>query len=130
MIEPEMLKHLSDTRDVFFLQAAFPTSARVHLFLKVAPQTATTPYCVLFKVSPGRQYTHDGHSMSNSRIQVSCFADDYRTAKLMVKQIKERMEQWPATDEKVDAVFGAGELDLFEERTYHIALDFFVWHTY
>ena len=130
MIEPEMLKHLSDTRDVFFLQAAFPTSARVHLFLKVAPQTATMPYCVLFKVSPGRQYTHDGHSMSNSRMQVSCFADDYRTAKLMVQQIKKRMKQWPATEEKVDAVFLAGEVDLFEDRTYHVALDFTVWHKY
>ena len=130
MIEPEMLKHLADTGDVFFLQAAFPTSARVHLYLKVAPQKATTPYCVLFKVSPGRQYTHDGHSMSNSRMQVSCFADDYRTAKLMVQQIKKRMKQWPATEEKVDAVFLAGEVDLFEDRTYHVALDFTVWHKY
>ena len=130
MIEPEMCEHLADTEDVFFLQPFFGIQARVRIYLKVAPQTAKSPYCVLFKVSPGKDYTHSGSGLSMSRMQVSCFADTYREVKQTANLIKTRMENWPAAESSVQAVFKAAELDLFEERTYHIALDFFVWHTY
>jgi hypothetical protein len=120
MLEPDMRSYLA---------ASTATSADDY-YLRVAPQQADYPYGVIFKVSPGKDYTHSGSGLSQSRMQCSCYAGSYRAAKTLASEVISVMEVWPAAESKVHAVFLAGETDLFEERTYHIALDFFVWHTY
>ena len=125
MIEPNMRTYLA--------ASTLTTGA---FYLRTAVQDAASPYGVVFKVSPGKDYTHDGSGLSESRLQCSCFADSYYTAKTFAHQVIDAMEVWPSSTStsaaNVQAVFLAGETDLFEDATkdYHVALDFFVWHTY
>ena len=131
MIEPEMRTYLSTS--------TLTTGA---FYLQTAVMNAASPYGVIFKISPGKDYTHSGSGLSESRLQCSCFADSYYTAKTFAHQVIDAMEVWPSSTStsaaNVQAVFLAGETDLFENATrvvesakyYHVALDFFVWHTY
>ena len=131
MIEPDMRSYLT--------ASTLTTGA---FYLQTAVQNASSPYGVIFKVSPGKNYTHSGSGLSESRIQCSCFADSYYTAKTFAHQVIDAMEVWPSSTStsagNVQAVFLAGETDLMEAATraiesskyYHVALDFFVWHTY
>ena len=127
MIEPNMRSWLSTSTGT-------STSS---FYLKVAPSTAVTPYGVIFKVSPGKDYTHTGSGLSMSRMQCSCFSTvGYYNAKMLAASVITAMEAWPSktsspTSTGVQAVFLAGEMDLFEDDTksHHIALDFFVWHS-
>ena len=113
MLEPDMRTYL----------AGAGTGAD-DVYLKTAPQNANYPYIVVFKNSPGRQYTHDGYFLSSSNMQCSCYAGSYRAAKILAGQVITAMEAWS----DVQAVFLVSEIDLFEERTYHVSLSFLIWH--
>ena len=125
MIEPNMRTYLSLSTSVTSTQ----------FFLKVATAAATFPFGVVFKVSPGKDYTHDGDGLSVSRLQCSCFSTTYYGAKSMATEVITAMEEWPTktgstTSTGVQAVFLEGETDLYEDdkNVFHTALDFFVWH--
>lgn len=95
----------------------------------LAPQKVDLPYCVYLKVSNVRQYSHQGFSnLERVRLQISCFAKTYSTAKDVAAQVIAAMEAWSASS--VQAVIPDGEEDLYEEdtETYHIPLDFIVWY--
>ena len=104
-------------------------------YLRVGTQDAVTPYGVVFKVSPGKDYTHTGSGLSQSRLQCSCFADTYYAAKTFAREVITAMEAWPnstsTTATGVQTVFLEGEMDLFDDasKVHHVPLDFFVWHT-
>ena len=120
MIEPEMRTYLQDS-----------TRTTGNFYLKVAPQKAAPPYGVVFKVSPGKRYTHGGAAgLSESRLQCSCYSTIYLTAKTYATTVIEAMEYWPVSTStaNVQAVFLAGETDLEENNHHHVALDFWVWH--
>ena len=125
MIEPNMRTYLSLSTAVTSTQ----------FYLKVATQSATFPYGVVFKVSPGKDYTHDGDGLSVSRLQCSCFSTTYYGSKAMAAEVITAMEEWPTktsstTSTGVQTVFLENEIDLFEDdkNVFHTALDFFVWH--
>ena len=110
-------------------------------YLREAIGSAASPYGVIFKVSPGKDYTHDylnaTSKLSVSRMQCSCFSTvGYLSAKNMAVSVIDAMEVWPTksttpTSTGVQTVFLEGETDLYEDdtKTHHVALDFFVWHT-
>ena len=126
MIEPNMRTYLANSTAV----------TSTSFYLKVATQNATFPYGVVFKVSPGKDYTHSGDGLSVSRMQCSCFSTTYYGAKSMATEVITAMEEWPTktgstTSTGVQTVFLEGEMDLFEDdkNVFHTALDFFIWHT-
>ena len=119
LVEPEMRNYLSSS-----------TLIDGEFYLGVATQDATMPYGVVTKISPGRQYTHDGHSLSETRMQCSCFGDNYQEAKVLAGSVISEMEAWPSSTNDVQAVFLAGESDMLNDNVHHVALDFFVWHTF
>ncbi len=105
------------------------TNVSNRVYPNVAPSGVDRPYLVYRLVSPGRDYTHAGFSdLSESRFQVSVFADNYGSAKNTAKQVKDGLEGWKTSE--VLATFLAGEMDLYEDDTkiHHIPLDFWIWH--
>ena len=124
-IEPNMRTYLSLSTDV----------TSTEFYLKVATQSAAYPFGVVFKVSPGKDYTHSGSGLSMSRLQCSCYSTTYYGSKSMASEVITAMEGWPdsasTTATGVQTVFIEGEVDLFEDdkNVFHTALDFFVWHT-
>lgn len=94
-----------------------------------APQEAELPHIVYFKVSPGRQYTHDGDSnLQTPRIQVSCYSETYEGVKGIVEKVIKALYGLPATNANVQAVFVEGEQDMFDYDTseYHVPVDFII----
>ena len=118
MIEPEMRTYLAGAN----------TTAN-NFYLLRATQEPTTPYGVVFKVSPGKDYTHDGSGLSRTRMQCSCFGDTYFAAKTLADEVITAMEAWPDSESNVQAVFLENESDL-KDDLFHVALDFFVSHLY
>ena len=124
MIESNMRTYLDNS-----------TSVTGTFYLRVGTQEAVTPYGIVFKVSPGKDYTHTGSGLSQSRLQCSCFADTYYAAKTFAREVITAMEAWPnstsTTASGVQTVFLEGEMDLFDDasKVHHVPLDFFVWHT-
>ena len=124
MIETNMRSYLDNS-----------TTVTGTFYLRVGTQDAVTPYGVVFKVSPGKDYTHTGSGLSQSRLQCSCFADTYYAAKTFAREVITAMEAWPnstsTTATGVQTVFLEGEMDLFDDasKVHHVPLDFFVWHT-
>ena len=119
LVEPEMRTYL----------AALTTTAD-NYYLGVAIQSPTFPYAVITKVSPGKEYTHDGVSHAVSRIQCSCYGQSYYEAKNLADEVITKMEAWPAVEDDVESVFLAGEVDMLNEGVHHIAVDFFVYHKF
>lgn len=101
-----------------------------------APAGAAKPCLVYTLISIDRKQSHDGYSgVQVIRMQISCFAAAWETdgttvgVKAVAAQVIAAMEAWEgATD--IQAVFPAGEQDLFEEETqlYHTPLDFEIWY--
>ena len=124
MIESNMRTYLDNS-----------TSVTGTFYLRVGTQEAVTPYGIVFKVSPGKDYTHTGSGLSQSRLQCSCFADTYLDAKNFAREVITAMEAWPnstsTTATGVQTVFLEGEMDLFDDasKVHHVPLDFFIWHT-
>ena len=97
------------------------------IYALVAPQGVTKPYLVYSKVSPGRDYTHDGHSgLSRPRMQVSCYGTTYGSAKAVAVEVIAAMDAWFSGGVTFAPI--AGEQDLYEPDTglYHVPVDFFI----
>lgn len=103
------------------------TYAFYRVYGATAPQSVVKPYIVYHKLSPGREYSHDGFSkLSRSRVQISCYGETYGSAKQVAAQVIAAMESWQAGGVRFAPL--AGEQDLFEQDTglYHVPVDFFV----
>lgn len=95
----------------------------------MAPANYPRPYCVLFRVSRVRGYTHDGYSgLTRYRLQVSCFADTDELAKQVAEQVTAAMEAWPSVNLNVQSCEHVGEQDLYEAdaKVYHVPVDFLI----
>jgi len=95
-----------------------------------APQSVAKPYIVYHKLSPGREYSHDGFGgLARPRIQVSCYGQNYDNVKDVAEEVIATLEAWPGVD-SVDAAFIESEIDLYESDTglYHCAVDVFLWN--
>jgi len=109
------------------LTSGLSTAPVVKIYPGVAPQKTSTPYIVYSKVSADKKYDHGGPSeLSLDRLQVSVFSSGYLAAKAVVARVITAMEGWG----DAQAVFKVNEIDLYEPetKTYHIPVDFFVWH--
>ncbi len=105
------------------------TNVSERIYPSIAPSGTTKPYLTYSLISPGRVYGHEGFAeLSQSRYQVSVFTDSYASAKATAKQVKDAFEGWKSGDMRGSQL--AGESDLYEHdtKTYHIPLDFWVWH--
>jgi hypothetical protein len=109
------------------LTTQLSTAPVVKIYPGVAPQNTSTPYIVYSKVSADKKYEHSGPSnLSLDRLQISVFSSGYLTAKNVVARVITAMEGWG----DAQAVFKANEIDMYEPetKTYHIPVDFLVWH--
>jgi len=123
MIEQEMRQYLADGA----------TSAD-NYYLRIAPGNSAMPLGIVFKVAPGKRYTHsdpDG-SLNDSIMQCSCYGRSYYEAKTLAQEVIELMHGWEAAEAEVQAVFLMNENDLYDDATkiHHVALQFIVWHTF
>lgn len=105
------------------------TNVSNRVYPNAAPAGTDRPYLVYKKISPGPVYSHDGYSVSESRYQVSVFADNQGSAKATAIQVKDGFYNWRTSE--VQGVLLAGEVDLYNDdtKTHHIPIDFWVWHT-
>jgi len=124
LIEPEMRNYLAGSH----------TLSGTNFYLKAAPGNAALPYGTIFKINPGKGYTHSDRGMNSlyaTRMQCSCFGVTYQQAKILATEVIEEMEAWPDSESEVQAVFLEGEVDLGDELdVYHVAVDFIVWNTF
>lgn len=100
-----------------------------------APQDATTPYVVFFKISSQRVASHDGASgLADARFQFSCFGTTYKSVKDMVAAIQGVLEGFTGTlgtgGVAVNGCYYENETDLYEpdNKLYHTAVDYRFWH--
>lgn len=124
MIEEDLYSHLSTFTGLTALvgDRVYPVTA---------PQTVQAPFCVFFKVSDARIYSHQGFSgLERVRVQISCYAETYLEAKQVAEQVTAAMEAWLAANVKVQASFQENELDMYDSETglYHVPVDFFIWY--
>jgi hypothetical protein len=98
----------------------------------IAPSTAVTPYIVFSLISDVPNYTHAGHDQTGTaRVQASCYSTaSYARAANVAEAVVTAMQSAPGTY-GVDIAHKANELDLYEEasKTYHVPVDFRIWHT-
>lgn len=98
-------------------------------YLGVATQSAAIPYGVIYKTHPGKDYTHSGSGLSESRMRCNCYGGTYHQVKTMAIAVINSMETWPASEGGVQAVFLNGETDSHGDKSHSVALDFVIWHT-
>jgi hypothetical protein len=99
------------------------------LYRTKAPAGVSGSYCVLFRVSRVRRYSHDGYSgLTRYRLQISCFAPRDELAKQVAEQVTAAMEAWPSVNPNVQSCEHVGEQDLYESDVdmYHIPVDFLI----
>lgn len=102
----------------------------------VGPEGMTSSYAVYSVVSRRRVYSLGGFShLTEYRVQVSCFAQlplvsGEPRAQAIAEQVIAAMENWPATNSKVQSCLQDGQEDLPERAgsvVYeHVALDFLI----
>lgn len=119
LLEPEMQNYL-----------AASTSIDADFYLRVATQNPDMPYGIVFKLAPGKDYTHSGSGLSESQMRCGCYGNSYQETKQMANDVISEMEAWPTSTNDVQAVFLAGEADTINDNIHHVALDFTIWHTY
>ena len=108
------------------LSSQLSSTVGTRIYPTVAPSSATLPYLVYFKVSADKQYAHSGaSSLSVDRVQVSVFSTGYLVAKNIAAAVVTALEGWTSA-----VVFKANERDIYEDdtKTFHIPVDFRVWH--
>lgn len=127
-IETDLYSYLST-------HAGLASLIGIRIYPVQSPQKVACPYCVYFKVSPGRSYTHQGHSPPDRpRMQVSCFGNTYASAKAVAAQVIAAMEAWPAANSSVQAVLLDDEFDMEDNAEmgqtgiYHAVTDWIVWY--
>ena len=121
LVEPEMRTYLKDCN-----------TTATNFYLKVAAGNAVFPYGIVFKVAPGRDYTHNSAGLYESVMQVSVWGQTYQQAKTLANEVMRELEGWHTVDDDVQAVFLLSESDLYEDdkKIFHIAMRFIVWHTF
>src|SRR5262245_22501536 len=102
------------------------------------PQGSVLPAVVYQRTSKISDYSHDGEAgSSESRYQISSFADTYSQAKQTALEVKKALEPWMAQQEVIDStlliggVFLENEFDVYgpeeveQTSAYHVLADYF-----
>ena len=106
------------------------------IYYVISPQDVQKPYIVISKISAVRVSSHDGSSgLANPRFQISCFALTYKEVKDIAVAVQAELEGYTGTmggagGVAVNGCFYENETDLYEEenKLFHLALDFTLWH--
>lgn len=86
------------------------------------------PYLTIGRTGGDRSFTHDGDDgMVTSSIQISCFAGDYRSTKLLAQEVYALKAYTSSTVAKIKLY---NEIDLYDSTTkvFQVALDFTISH--
>ena len=93
------------------------------------PQGAAMPFIVLTVISGNGGHTLQGRDgLSEGRVQVDCYADTYRAAKLLARAVAGAVDAHQGG--QFSGVFHAGTRDLREgganeaDRPYRVSMDF------
>lgn len=124
MIEEDLYSHLSTC-------AGLTALVGTRVYPLMAPQKVTPPYCVYFKVSSVREYSHGGFSgLQRSRIQISCYGKTYPSVKAVAVQVIAAIESWQGVNVSVQSALPEDEIDIYhdESELFHTAIDFFAWY--
>lgn len=94
------------------------------------------PALLLSKISPGREWTHDGpDGLDGPRVQFDCYARDEVTAATLARAVQAELEQAADVDGwRFHPAFLAGEQWIDEgeqdggEPLFRVSLDFIFYH--
>ncbi len=104
------------------------TLVDTRIYPLVAPQGTSRPYCVYLTLSKPNTYSHSGFGeISQIKIQVSCYADTYQTAKDVANAVTAALKTWPGS-QGAQAVFRSNEHDLYDKdnNLYHVPVEFLI----
>ncbi|MEA4924929.1 MAG: DUF3168 domain-containing protein [Syntrophomonadaceae bacterium] len=94
----------------------------------VAPPEPTSPFCVCSILSKTNTNSHSGFGdISQYKVQVSCYADTYQTAKDVANAVTSALKTWPGA-QGAQAVFRSNEHDLYDKdnNLYHVPVEFLI----
>lgn len=102
----------------------------------ILPQNPILPAATYARVSGPAEYTGGASSqLVESRLQVSCWAPDYTTAKAVAAQVRAALSALGGTIGGASGVYVAGswienEIDVYEPdaRLYHVVVDVRMQH--
>lgn len=106
-----------------------------NIYPVLMPEEAPYPALTYFTVDADEIHTLDRTSgLVHQRFQVDAWANDYSTAKTLMKQVRAALEAaygtivTPLGDVDIDGILRDNERDLYEDktRTHHCAGDFLV----
>ena len=75
------------------------------------------PLLTYKRISAPRQYTHDGYSLSEPRIQISIWDKTYDGMIKASEEVKQRLNAWKDDSKGIQHCFLMFELDQWEEQT-------------
>lgn len=113
-------------------EPSITTKVAQRITWNVRKQGAPTPAIVLTKVSGTPSYTNDGESISETRVQIDCWAAKYADAVEASRAVKALLSGYSSED--LQGVFLESERQSFEsgseasERFHRVSLDFLIWH--
>jgi hypothetical protein len=98
------------------------------VYYVTAPQKVTTPYIVLTKISNIPGYTLTGESgLFQARIQISIFADTYKSAKETAEAVDAILSGYQGTSESAElTAFKENETDFYEDSLFQINIDYMI----
>ncbi len=112
---------------------AAQVGTRIHW--QIAAQNTAKPYVVLTRISSSDAITYrDVAVITESRVQVDCYALTYLGAKQVARAVKAALNgKGGGLAATIDRVFYDTERDLFEEaatpdKLHRVSADYRVWH--
>ena len=112
-------------RDHLAADSGLSGTIGTRIFPLLMPQEPTLPALVYTRISGPRDNTHDGPSgLVSTRIQISCWATSYKTAKQTADLVRLALADFEKST--LD-----NELDFYEPDTklFSVPLDFMILHT-
>lgn len=130
LFEDGLYSYVSAQAGVTALLGASPNT---RFYPVVLPEAPTYPAATWEKVSGVRVEDHDGADLTPARLRIHVWDPNYRSAKLVAKQLLEALKSYTGTLGGVSpvAMQGANEYDLYddEDRLHHIVVEVTIWNT-
>ena len=116
-IQETIYEHLTTNAGVVALVAARVYPVRM-------PQEPTLPCITYQRISGPVEYSRDGPGLTESRFQISCWAETYAGAIALAAAVRSAIGIFP------EVSFLENQPDMYEPETsvYHIPVDVMIWH--
>jgi Protein of unknown function (DUF3168). len=93
-----------------------------------APTEPTSPFCVYSILSKTNTNSHSGFGdISQYKVQVSCFADNYTMAKQVAGAVTSTLQNWPGA-QGIQAAFSINEYDVYDKDNslFHVPVQYLI----